>query len=71
MSNVKKLNTEYKDWIISISQQFKASQIKAAVKVNSEMLKFFWFLGKELVEKKSQYDWGSNFYVKGGGVYVA
>ena len=39
MSNLKKLNTEYKDWIISISQQFKASQIKAAVKVNSEMLK--------------------------------
>ena len=64
MSNLKKLNTEYKDWIISISQQFKASQIKAVVKVNSEMLKFFWFLGKELVEKKSQYDWGSNFYVQ-------
>ena len=34
------------------------------MKVNSEMLKFFWFLGKELVEKKSQYDWGSNFYVQ-------
>lgn len=39
MEELIKENTEYKNWIISISQQFKASQIKAAVKVNSEMLK--------------------------------
>lgn len=64
MGELIKDNIEYKNWIISISQQFKTSQIKAAVKVNSEMLKFYWFLGKELVNKKLQYDWGSNFYVQ-------
>ena len=39
MQELIKENTEHKNWIISISQQFKASQIKASMKVNSEMLK--------------------------------
>ena len=52
MGELIKENTEYKSQFISILQQFRASQIEVAVKVNSEMLKFFWFLGKELVDKK-------------------
>jgi hypothetical protein len=32
----------YKDWITEISNEFKRSQIRAAVKINDEMLRFYW-----------------------------
>ena len=51
MEELIKENTEYKNWIISISQQFKASQIKAAVKVNSEMLKLQAGFQRAIVSK--------------------
>ena len=43
MSNLVKIDIddEYKDWIRQISSDFRKSQIKAASKVNTEMLKFY------------------------------
>lgn len=32
----------YHKWIHEIGKRFRQSQIKAAVKVNDEMLRFFW-----------------------------
>lgn len=48
MSNLLKIDNEYKNWITDILKRFKASQIKAAVKVNSEMLHLYWSIGKDL-----------------------
>lgn len=31
---------KYKKWISEVSNRFKASQIKASIKVNDEMLRF-------------------------------
>ena len=45
MSKLIKVDEEYKEWIHSVSQRFKRSQIKAAIKVNDEMLRFYWSLG--------------------------
>jgi len=52
---------EYKQWIKSLKQRFKQSQIKAAVKVNTEILDFYWGLGADIVEKQKNTDWGSGF----------
>ena len=52
---------EYKDWIKSLKTRFKQSQIKAAVKVNTEVLGFYWSLGADIVEKQKKTDWGSGF----------
>ena len=38
----------FKKWVNSISAKYKQSQIKAAIKVNSEMLSFYFELGKEI-----------------------
>lgn len=40
------INPEYSEWIKSISLNFKQCQIKAASKVNEEMLLFYWKLEK-------------------------
>ena len=62
MSDLIKLDKEYKDWLIEISNKFRRSQIKASIKVNSEMLRFYWELGRDLDILKTKYSWGSDFY---------
>lgn len=40
----------------------KSMQVKAATKVNQEMLRFYWALGKDMVEMHAESRWGSKFY---------
>ena len=53
---------EYYDWISELSQRYRQSQIKAAVRVNSEMLRFYWSVGKDIEERKLENKYGSHFY---------
>lgn len=53
------LDEEYTEWIHGIKEKYRNTQIKAAVKVNSEQLLFNWMLGRELVELKAEEKWGS------------
>ena len=48
------LDSEYVQWIHEIKQRYRNSQIKAAVKVNSEQLLFNWQLGRDLVVRKAE-----------------
>lgn len=52
------LDKEYKDWILDLSQRYRRSQIKAAVKVNVEKLLFNWQLGRDIVEMHIEERWG-------------
>ena len=61
MSQLINMDSEYKTWVESLSRRFKQSQIKAAVKVNRELLAFYWSLGKDIVEMKAESRWGSSF----------
>ncbi len=62
MSDIVKIDKEYSKWISEVSKRFCQCQVKAAIKVNEEMLRFFWTLGKDMEEKKGAYAWGSKFY---------
>ena len=62
MSKVITVDSEYKEWIQDVGQRFKRSQIKAAIKVNDEMLRFYWSLGKDISEKGMEAKYGSGFY---------
>lgn len=56
------LDPEYKNWIKELIQRYKVSQIKAAVKVNRELLKFYWELGRDIVQRDAENKYGSGFY---------
>jgi len=58
---IKILDQDYTKWIAELSSRYRKSQIKAAVKVNSEMLQYYWELGRDIVEKKAENKWGSGF----------
>lgn len=52
------LNKEYKRWLADIKLKVRNAQLKAAVRVNSEMLLFYWNLGAEIAAKQSGAKWG-------------
>ena len=51
----------YKGWLGEISKRYRQSQIKAAVAVNTEMLKFYFGLGHDIVRMEKDQPWGSGF----------
>lgn len=60
-TNPKISDSNYNDWVLRLKQRFQQTQIKAAVQVNQELLKFYWELGAEIVEKQEKTNWGSKF----------
>lgn len=44
------LDESYLQWVQDLCKRYRQSQIKAAVKVNKEMLWFYWELGRDIVE---------------------
>ncbi len=52
---------DYIEWLKSLKEKFRQFQLKAAVKVNTELLNFYWDLGKEIVEKQKESKWGDKF----------
>lgn len=62
MEKLVKIDEQYSKWISDVSKRFRQSQIKASVKVNDEMLRFYWQLGKELHDRKNSFSYGQSFY---------
>ncbi len=49
---------DYKNFITEIKTKIQQSQIKAAVSVNVEMLKLYWFIGSSIAERQKTTNWG-------------
>ena len=62
MSKLIKIDENYKRWIEDVSGRFRAGQIKAAMKVNDEMLRFYWSLGRDIEKLKGLFSWGEDLY---------
>ena len=54
MGKIIEIDEQYREWISDVSKRFRQSQIKAVVKVNDEMFRFYWQLGKELHSRNLQ-----------------
>ena len=54
-----KIDSNYIQWLNDIKSRYRSAQIKAAVKVNAEQLIFNWQLGRDLVTRKAEEQWGS------------
>lgn len=59
MNQITITDKSYNQWISQLNQRYRRSQIRAAVKVNSEMLRFYWSLGHDIVALKAESKWGS------------
>lgn len=52
-------NSEYQDWVDSLKTQVRSSQQKASLAVNSELIKLYWSIGKQISDKQNQAGWGT------------
>lgn len=51
----------YLHWLQHLKDRIRSSQIKAAIKVNTELLNLYWDLGREIIEKEKETKWGNKF----------
>ena len=59
---VSNIDSQYREWLSEIKSDYRRSQIKAAVKVNEELLRFYWRLGRGIAQLRFDAEWGSGFY---------
>ena len=52
---------QYNEIIKDLKNKFKSHQIKASIKVNSQLLQFYWYMGEKIIEVQKEYKWGSKF----------
>lgn len=55
---------EYRLWLQNIKTRVMQAQLKAAVRVNTSLLEFYWSLGSDILEKQKTAKWGSGFLKK-------
>ncbi|MDR0573691.1 MAG: PDDEXK nuclease domain-containing protein [Tannerella sp.] len=53
---------DYRQWLTDLKLRIRHSQIKAAVKVNTELLHLYWDLGKDIATRQLDAAWGSGFF---------
>ena len=54
------IDKDYTQWVEDLSVRYRQSQIKAAVKVNRELLKYYWELGRDIEEMHVEERWGQS-----------
>jgi predicted nuclease of restriction endonuclease-like (RecB) superfamily len=59
--NIKK-DTDFTHWLGDLKLRIRQSQIKAAIRVNNELLQLYWDLGHDIVVRQMDATWGSGFF---------
>jgi hypothetical protein len=49
----------YTDWFRELKARIQQCQIRASVQVNTEMLKLYWSIGSDIVNKQKEHGWGA------------
>lgn len=62
ISIVLKQNKEYLHWIAELKRRYLSQRLKAACAVNTNMLEYYWSLGRDIENKQYANTYGSGFY---------
>ena len=62
MSELLRFDEEYRNWIKELGERYRKSQIKSAIRVNNEMLLFYWSIGRDIKDKHARSKWGNKFF---------
>lgn len=54
-------NKEYTLWLCDLKTKIRKKQIHAALSVNQTLLELYWDIGKDIIDKQKNSNWGSNF----------
>ena len=54
-------NGEFKSWVSQLKKDIRSAQVKAAIKVNTELLRLYWRMGSDICEKQKSATWGDGW----------
>ena len=54
-------NSEFKSWVLQLKKDIRSAQVKAAIKVNTELLRLYWRMGADICEKQKSATWGDGW----------
>lgn len=54
-------NSDFSSWISQLKKDIRTAQIKAAIRVNSELLRLYWRMGADICEKQKTASWGDGW----------
>ena len=54
-------NSEFKSWVSQLKKEIRSAQVKAAIKVNTELLRLYWRMGADICEKQKFATWGEGW----------
>ena len=55
-----KQHNDYLEWLNNLKSKIRTTQIKAALSANSELIKLYWDIGKDIFEKQEVKGWGNS-----------
>ena len=54
-------NSDFKRWVSQLKQDIRSAQIRAAIKVNTELLRLYWRMGADICENQKSASWGDGW----------
>ena len=54
-------NSDFMSWVSQLKQDIRCAQVKAAIKVNTELLRLYWRMGADICEKQKSASWGDGW----------
>lgn len=52
------IHNTYSDWLKEVKERIKKARVHAVLAANSELINFYWDLGRMILEKQAQAQWG-------------
>lgn len=56
------IDTDYQHWLLQLKARYRNAQIKAASRVNEELLRYYWQLGADIDARGDENRYGAKFY---------
>lgn len=56
------IDADYQQWLVQLKTRYRQAQIKAASRVNEELLRYYWQLGADIDARADENRYGAKFY---------
>jgi len=54
-------NSDFRSWVSQLKKDIRGAQVRAAIKVNTELLRLYWLMGAGICKKQESAFWGDGW----------
>lgn len=56
------IDPSYLQWLSELKEEYRRAQIKASIRVNEQLIRFYYHVGEEISKRGYEFSYGSKFY---------